>query len=75
MARFDVEVGGREFRYYDDGGVVMVDGEIIGTIDERKLNLFRDVDPGREDIERRRSDNVLEGRIRAMAMGYFRGLG
>lgn len=75
MGRFDVEVDGREFRYYDDGGVVMVDGEIVGTIDERELDLFRDVDPGSEDIERRRSDNVLAGRIRAMALGYLRGRG
>jgi hypothetical protein len=64
-----VDVDGRQFRYYDNGGSVHApDGHIIGTINEELLDLYRTDD----DAERHRSEDVLIGRIRAMALAWSR---
>jgi hypothetical protein len=68
MGMMAVTVQGREFRYYDNGGSVHAPGgQIIGTIDESQMDLYRSDD----DDEMLRSEDVLLGRIKAMALAWL----
>lgn len=68
MGCFQMEFEGRTVRWYDDYGIVMIDGEIVGELDADRLDLWRSDD----DAEAARSERVVLGRMRAFAIAYNR---
>lgn len=62
MGMLPVEIDGKTVKYYSNGGAVMVDGEIIGEIDEDAAGLYKfdyNATAEEDEAERKRSQAVL----------------